>query len=191
MPTFAGMRDQLRKLRTAARRLGAFARAEDGTAAVETALVAAPFLLLLFGIIELGIIFLVSASLDNATSTIGRTIRTGEEQTGAAPTAANFKSAICSNFGWLQSDCAANLAVDVETFSSFSAVTAPHPVSNGVFNPNNLAFNPGGPNDIVVVHAYYPWPLVAPGLTQALSTVSGGKALLTSVSTFRNEPYGS
>jgi hypothetical protein len=129
--------------------------------------------------------------LENATSSIGRTIRTGELQSGAAPTAANFKSAICSNFGWLQSDCSANLAVDVRTFATFSTVTAPQPLSHGVFDPSSLTFNPGGPSDIVVVRAYYPWPLMAPGLTSALATVNGGKVLLTSTATFRNEPYGS
>ena len=173
-----------------ARPLRRFLRAHDGAAAVEMALVATPFFMLLFGIIELALIFLVSSSLENATAAAARTIRTGEMQT-AGGTAGSFKTTICNNFGWLQSDCANNLYVDVRTFTSFASVTAPQPVSNGTFNPGALQFTPGGPSQIVVVRAYYQWPLIAPLMSQALQTLNGGKVLITSTATFRNEPYGS
>ena len=168
-----------------------FAHDRDGAAAVELALVATPFFMLLFGIIELALIFLVSSSLENATMEAARTIRTGQLQTGGSATATAFKTAICNNFGWLQSDCSANLSVDVRTFATFQSVTAPQPVTNGVFNPAALTFTPGGPTDIVVVRAYYQWPLIAPLMDQALQQLSGGKVLITSTATFRNEPYGS
>ena len=171
--------------------IGRFARNTRGAAAVELALVATPFFALLFGIIELALIFLVSSSLENATMQAARTIRTGQLQSGGAATSAAFKTAICNNFGWLQSDCSANLSVDVRTFSTFQSVTAPQPVSGGVFNPAALTFTPGGPTDIVVVRAYYQWPLIAPLMSQALQQLNGGKVLITSTATFRNEPYGS
>ncbi|MEI9965539.1 MAG: hypothetical protein WDM92_13585 [Caulobacteraceae bacterium] len=41
------------------------------------------------------------------------------------------------------------------------------------------------------MRAYYQWSLVAPLMDKALTSLSGGKALLTSTATFRNEPYGS
>ena len=171
--------------------IGRFARNTRGAAAVELALVATPFFALLFGIIELALIFLVSSSLENATMQAARTIRTGQLQSGGAATSAAFKTAICNNFGWLQSDCSANLSVDVRTFATFQSVTAPQPVSGGVFNPAGLTFTPGGPTDIVVVRAYYQWPLIAPLMSQALQQLNGGKVLITSTATFRNEPYGS
>jgi hypothetical protein len=62
-------------------------------------------------------------------------------------------------------------------------------VVNGVFTPSALTFNPGGPCDIVVVRSYYQWTLFTPLMNQALETVSGGKTLITSAATFRNEPY--
>ena len=155
------------------------------------ALIATPFFALLFGTIELALIFLVSSSLENATAQAARTIRTGQLQTGGAATAAAFKTAICNNFGWLQSDCTTNLSVDVRTFTTFASVTAPQPVTNGVFNAGALTFSPGGPGDIVVVRAYYQWPLIAPLMDQALQQLNGGKFLITSTAAFRNEPYGS
>jgi Flp pilus assembly protein TadG len=169
----------------------AVVRSERGAAAVEMALVATPFLMLLFGILELGMIFLISSSLENAMDMAARTVRTGQFQTGGTATAAAFKTAICNNFSWPTSACNANLYVDVRTYSSFSSVTAPQPVSNGTFNTGALTFNPGGPNDIVVVRAYYQWPLIAPMFDQALQQLNGGVALLTTTAAFRNEPYGS
>jgi Flp pilus assembly protein TadG len=168
-----------------------FARADGGATAVEMALVAMPFLALTFGILELALIFLVSASLENATDTAARTIRTGQLQTGApaAATSAAFQASICNNLGWLQGDCSSNLYVDVETFPTFAAVTAPAVVVNKTFEPAALTFTPGGPGSIVVVRAYYQWPLMAPLMSQALQSIGGGKALITSTVAFRNEPY--
>lgn len=168
-----------------------FARADGGAAAVEMALIAMPFLALTFGIIQLALIFLVSASVENAMDAASRTIRTGQFQTGAAPTPAAFKTSICDSLGWLQGDCDANLYLDVETFPTFAAVTAPPVVVNKVFNPAVLTFTPGVPGSIVVVRAYYEWPLQAPLMSQGLQTIGGGKALLTTTIAFRNEPYGS
>ena len=166
-------------------------RSERGAAAVEMALVATPFLMLLFGIIEVGMIFLISASLENGMDAAARTIRTGQFQDGGAPTSSAFKTSICNTFGWFQADCTTNLYVDVRTYASFSAITAPQPVQNGVFNPAALAFTPGGPDDIVVVRAYYKWPLIAPFFDQALQQLNGGMTVLTTTFAFRNEPYGS
>jgi Flp pilus assembly protein TadG len=170
-------------------RLAGFLKDKSGQAAVELALVSTPFFLLLFGIVELGLIFLVSSSLENATAQAARTIRTGSFQNGSTPTGAALKASICANFDWLPADCSSNLFLDVRTFSTFSSVTAPQPVSNGSFNPSALSCNPGGPGDIVVVRAYYLWPLIAPLMSKALQQVNGGKTLITSTATFRNEPY--
>jgi Flp pilus assembly protein TadG len=172
-----------------AARLKAFVKADSGAAAVEMALVAMPFFMLLFGIVELALIFLVSSSLENATQQAARTIRTGAFQNGGAANAAAFKTTICNKFGWLQSDCSTNLYVDVRTYQNFSSIGAPQPVQNGVFNPNALTCNPGTPGDIEVVRAYYQWPLIAPLMSQALQQLNGGKTLITSTATFRNEPY--
>ena len=169
----------------------AVVRAEGGAAAVEMALVATPFFMLLFGIIEIGMIFLISSTLENAMDLAARSIRTGQLQSGGSATASAFKTTICNNFGWFKSDCTAHLSVDVRTYATFAAVTAPQVVQNGTFNSSALTFTPGGPEDIVVVRAYYQWSLITPFFNQALQQLNGGSALLTSTAAFRNEPYGS
>ena len=171
------------------RMLRSLIRSERGAAAVEMALVAVPFLMLLFGIVEIGLIFMISTSLENGMDLAARTIRTGQLQTAGSATAASFKTTICNSFGWFQADCNTNLAVDVRTYSTFASVTAPQPVQNKVFNNAALTFTPGTPNDIVVVRAYYKWTLIAPFFNQAFQQLNGGVALLTATAAFRNEPY--
>ena len=55
-------------------------------------------------------------------------------------------------------------------------------------NAGQTTFDTGGPSQIVLVRAYYPWKLYVPLASGALDK-TGGKTLLTSITTFRNEPY--
>ncbi|WP_419320125.1 TadE/TadG family type IV pilus assembly protein [Caulobacter sp. ErkDOM-E] len=160
-----------------------FARARRGAVTVEFAFVSIPFLLLIFATIELGLVFLVSITLENAVIDVGRSIRTGEVQT-AGRTAAAFKTAVCTEMSWLGSACSTALSLDVRTFSGFSA-------SGVVLNtakPNTPCWDPGGPGSIVLIRAYYNWPLVTPLLQTGLQT-SNGKRMLTAATAFSNEPY--
>jgi Flp pilus assembly protein TadG len=173
----------------------ACARAEGGATAVEMALVAVPFFLLLFGTIELSLVFLLCTSLENATDLAARQVRTGEMQTAGGASAASFKTLVCNNLGWLQGDCNSNLYVDVRTFASFQTVAAPQPITTTAgktsFDQTKLTFAMGNPGDIVVVRTYYTWPLITPLVQQAIQTLSDGKMVISSTAAFRNEPYGS
>jgi Flp pilus assembly protein TadG len=172
--------------------IGRFARGRRGAAAVEFALVSIPFFALMFGIIEVGLIYFVATTLEAATNEAARQIRTGQLQGQATPeTAAGFKTLICGQLAWLGSNCTNNLTVQVQTFSSFQTVTQPSPIVNGQINQNNLTFSLGGPGDIVLVQAFYQWTVLAPALDRIGTPLNGGKMLLTSTSVFRNEPYGS
>ena len=169
-----------------------FAKATGGAAAVEFALMAIPFFLLLFGVIELALIFLLSTTLDNAAGEVGRRIRTGELQTQGGATVQSFKTAICDTLGWLKGDCESNLYVDVRTYDSFqTAGAAGAPVKNNAFDPSAFQFQLGQPNSIVVVRAYYKWPFITPLVSKAMGQFSDGSTVLVSTVTFRNEPYAS
>lgn len=165
-----------------------FIRDDKAATAVEFALLALPFFALIFGIIEVGLVFLVSTTLENAVAASGRQIRTGELQS-AGGTAATFKNAICANMSWLGSSCATNLNVDVRTYTSFGAVTTPNPVVNGAFQQNQMTFTPGVAGDIVVVRAYYQWTIFTPLLNAALVNLGSNKHLISATVAFRNEPY--
>lgn len=176
-----------RKIRSLYRR---FAAARRGATAVEFALIAAPFLALMFGVLELGMVFMVSTTLDNATEAAARKIRTGEFQTSGG-SSSTFKTAICNEMSWLGSSCPTKLQIDVRTFTKFANVTLTDPLTNGAFDATKTTFVPGTGEDIVVVRAYYEWTLITPMMNAGLASVGGTKRLIYSTVTFRNEPYDS
>jgi len=93
-----------------------FMRARRGATAVEFAFVALPFLILLFGIIELGGVFMASTTLEIATDRAARQIRTGEFQAHGGSTKDDFKTLVCQGMSWLQGSCSSNLYIDGRTF---------------------------------------------------------------------------
>lgn len=168
-----------------------FARATRGATALEFAIIGTPFLVLFFGIIELGLVFMVSITLQNATDAAARKIRTGQFQTGGAVTKNDFKTQVCNYMTWLQSSCSANLTVDVQTFTNFTnqSNTGARDASN--FNPANTCFATGVAGDIVLVRTYYQWTIFTPLLNAALVNMGSGsgKRLINAAASFRNEPY--
>jgi Flp pilus assembly protein TadG len=173
-----------------------FARADRGVTAVEFALVSLPILMMVFGLLELALVFLVGTTLDSATQRAARQIRTGEFQTGGASTAANFKTLVCSRMAWLAPKCANDLWLDVRTFANYGALANPPPIPPTAFKSVNgnppappVCFATGQPADIVLVRAYFRWDLFTPLLDKALDNTGSGQRLITSTTAFRNEPY--
>ncbi|MDE2465908.1 MAG: pilus assembly protein [Alphaproteobacteria bacterium] len=167
-------------------RLRRFTKSTDGATAVEFALIAAPFFALLFAILETGLVFIAQQTLQTATTQTARMIMTGQAQT-ANMSAAQFQQALCTNATALFS--CSGLYVNVQTFSSFSTMTQMNPLQNGKFVSSNMNFTPGGPGDIVLVQAFYQWPVWLAPLGFDLSNMSGNSRLLMATAVFRNEPY--
>jgi Flp pilus assembly protein TadG len=167
-----------------------FARRQDGSAAVEFALVATPFLALLFAIIESALVFFAGQSLEAAASESGRQIMTGQAQM-AGYSQDDFKNKVVCAYlasGVSLFDCANKVYVSVKTYSSFSDVNTNAPITNGQLDTSNLPYQAGGPGDIVVVQLYYKWPFYVSLLSDDLSNL-GGDRLLVATAVFRNEPY--
>ena len=174
------MADRARHHRRPPACLGRFARADDGAAAVEFAFVAIPFLILVFAIIELGLIFLVSMSLENAMMNVDRRIRTGDLKTA---TRERVLAETCGEMPWLGSSCASSLTLDVRQLPSFAdAEELRRPLANAV------CFDTGGPGSIMLVRGYYRWPMITPFLQQAVEASSGDREV-TFAAVFVNEPY--
>jgi len=163
-----------------------FLRSRDGTSGVEFAFVATPFLALSLGVIQTGLIFLSSQSLEQAAAVAGRLIMTGQAQT-AGWSAAQFQTQVCNQVATMF-NCSSNVHIDVETYSSFSAVNTGLPISGGALNTGALGYNPGGPGSIVMVRLYYQYPVFFSGTLQ-LSNLSNGDNLLAATAVFQNEPY--
>ena len=163
-------------------------RQQDGAAAIEFGLVAAPFLALVFAIMESAIVFFAGQALETAAADSARLIMTGQAQTQGFDQGA-FKNAVCGKIYGLF-NCNAGLYVDVKTYTSFSSINTSNPIdSNGNLQTSNFGYQPGGPGDIVVVRLMYQWPVYVSLLGLNLSDIAGGKRLIMSTVAFRNEPY--
>jgi Flp pilus assembly protein TadG len=164
------------------------ARDEGGIATVEFAIVAAPFLALMFAIMETAIVFFAGQTLETAVADSARLIMTGQAQT-ASYTATQFKNSVCAKILGLF-DCQGGLQIDVKTYSSFSSVSTAKPVdSNGNLQTSSFGYTPGGPGDIVVVRLMYQWPIYVSLLGFNLADLAGSKRLIMATAAFRNEPY--
>ena len=167
-----------------ARRL---AKREDGAAAVEFALVAAPFLALVFAIIETAIVFFAGQALETAVADSARLIMTGQAQT-AGYDQTKFKDEVCKKIYGLF-NCSQGISVDVKTYTNFSSIDMTKPVDANGNLQTNFTYSPGGPGNIVVVRLIYQWPVYVSLLGLNLSDMAGGKRLLMATAAFRNEPY--
>ena len=164
-----------------------FVRAQDGTAAIEFGLIAAPFLALLFAIMETALVFFAGQSLEAAVAASSRLILTGQAQ-NAGYSAANFKTQVCNQVVGLF-DCSSKLYVNVKNFSNFASASTTPPYNNGQFDSSKMQYAPGEPGDIVVVSLYYQWPIYVSLFSNNLANQGGSNRLLVATSSFRNEPY--
>ena len=163
-----------------------FLRARDGSTAVEFGMVALPFCLMMFAILELGLVFVTDSVLENATIETGRLVRTGQAS-AQSMTSAGFKTALCSRMGIFSADCANRATVDVRVIPAFNTAP-PDPMSGGTFDTSGLTYTNGNPGDLVLVRVWYTQPLLTTFMSQGLSRLNDGTVRMTATTAFRNEP---
>jgi Flp pilus assembly protein TadG len=162
-------------------------KSHSGSAIIEFALIAPIFFLMLFAIIEIGIIFFAQSTLQHATDNLGRMIRTGQVQ-GQQLTQTQVRTKVCADLAPLI-PCDNTLYIDVEAFSNFGSVTFSPPLdSKGNMIPLSN-FETGTACSVVLVRVFYGWPVFTPVLTSFLTSMAGSKHLLYAASAFRNEPF--
>lgn len=171
------------------RLLRGFARRNDGTAAIEFALVVLPFLALMIAIVETSIVFFAGQTLETAAADSARLILTGQAQTGNFDQNA-FKQQVCARV-YALFDCANGIYVDVRKSADFASVNLAPPVDNNGNLTNNFVYQPGSACDIVVVRLFYQWPIYMQLMGINLVNMSNHNRLLTATAAFRNEPFNS
>lgn len=194
-------------LRRTKARFDGFSSDRRGTTAIEFGLIMVPFLGLLLGIFQIGILFFTSEGLDGAVEDAARNIYTGQAQAANITTADAFRTTyLCPASGprLLPSfiDCT-KLIIDVRTATSFaSADTALDFYKTASTNQ----FCPGPPGSTVIVRVAYPMPVIIPIIigtnTQSVGILRAGmvndvpgnpgwKQLLLGTAVFVNEPFAS
>ena len=167
-----------------------FVSDKRGLAAVEFAMIAVPFFFLIFGLLEVCVIFIMSSVLEHGANEAARSIKTGQFQQ-AGFDQATFKTAVCAELFGLMT-CDDKLQLDVKTFSNFAGTSDPSPIdpATGDLDVSSFGFTPGGQNEIVVVRVFYEWDLLIPVMSAPLANMSENRRLLQATIAFRNEPFG-
>lgn len=178
--------------RAAARRfarLSRFRRDQRGASAVEFGLVALPFVALMFAILETALVFFAGQALETAISDTARLIRTGQAKDGGM-TVEQFRQNICDRIYQLF-DCEGGLELDVRTYPTFDSISLGPPEidEEGELVTDDFDFQIGDAGDIVVVRAFYAWPLIITTLGNDLSNYGDRKHLLVATAAFKNEPF--
>jgi Flp pilus assembly protein TadG len=162
-------------------------RDDRGISILEFAIIALPFLTVIFAILEVGFIYWGSYELDNATLSAARLIRTGQAQT-ANMFQAGMISQICSQV-FLLPNCTSKLQLNVQNFSNFASVKAPNPLNGQGNLSTSFPYQPGGPSTVNLVTSFYEWPLINFVTLAMLGNLADGNRLLQSSAVFKSEPY--
>lgn len=154
---------------------------------VEFALVAVPFFLLIFGILEVGLVFWATFELENATEDAGRMVRTGQvfdQNMGES----ELKTEIC-NRTTILFDCQSKLRIDARSGQSFGAMSMPTALDDAKQMKDSFSWSPGGSNDVVIFTAFYEWPLINLISQAGFGNMGNGNRLLRASAVFRSEPF--
>ncbi len=180
-----------------------FWRAHEGVSAVEFAMLAPVFLLLLFGIIEFSLIMLVTNIMENATSITSRMGRTGYAAAGTSRED-TIRASIDDRAGVFIDP--QRLTITSKYYQQFDQINDAEPWNDA--NHNNVAETGeytdingngqydsdmgqagyGNAEDIVVYTVRYPWSIMTPIMREIIGNTQG-KFPIVAHAVVRNEPY--
>ena len=187
----------LRSRKLLTRRIRRYFKNKKGTVAIEFAILAIPFFMLIFAILELAVVFFIHSTLNHAINEAARQMRIGSFQ-ACGGTQQDFKDLVCDNMVGL-GDCDKRLRLDVVSQSSFSSISLVPPPPPNQANPSN----PSSTDDIqngawsnttanapVVIRGLYYHKLVLPTQLTRLENINGtGIRMLVATTAFKNEPF--
>ena len=187
----------LRRIFAAGRRAAAaFARRQDGGPALEFALVAPIFIVLLLATLQVAIIYLANAYLETAAEDAARMVLTNNAVTTTngqttPMTAAQFKAAVCSEITTLFT--CGNIMVSLAPAASTTSISTAAPAfnANGTLQ-NALPFTMPSSGQIAVLQVIYQWPVIGLPLGWNFANLGNGTFLMMSTQVFTVEcPNGS
>jgi Flp pilus assembly protein TadG len=187
------------------RRLKTIRRNDDGSTAIEFALVSMPFLALMFGIMSISLVFFWIFTMENAVWAASRDLRTGAFQNPVVGSRYyglstdqkkdQFKLAVCERAA-VKSDCMAGSRILVQartTFGGGSGIQAPNclKADNSLVDETAAwaAFDAGAASSVVMVTVCYSWAFGGKLPFLHLKTIADGSYLIQASSAFRTEPY--
>ncbi|CVI60234.1 MULTISPECIES: TadE/TadG family type IV pilus assembly protein [Agrobacterium] len=180
-----------------------FGVSRDGTAAIEFAILAIPYFLVVFAIIETFVALMAEQVVANATETMARRLRTG--QISSSISKEDFRKSFCDEVS-VMITCSADeidkepkLYIDLRSFAAFKDIPTTIPLkAYGEYYDLDTAqfgFTPGGPETINMLRVYYRWRVVADIIRPYLTKIRPADGsmpshfLIVATNAFMNEKY--
>jgi len=167
-----------------------FLRNREGSTAIEFSLLAIPFAMLVFAILESCISFASQQVMSNITDDIARQIRTGELRP-AALSVNSLKTMICDKLEVIVADDCPGLEVDLRQFASFAdaAKIRVKLTTDNDLDTSDFAVAPGPAMSKNMLRVFYKWPVMIDFMAKLVSNLKGGKTLHFATVTWQNEPF--
>lgn len=157
-------------------------------------MLAAPFALLVFAILESCISFAGQEVMANITDDVARQLRTGQVRQ-ANVTEATLKSMICSRLEIMVAKDCPGLEVDLRAYPSFAAAaqTGFNIQDGGIAltgtTPSTFTVSPGLAESINMLRVFYKWPVMTDFMAKSMANLKDGNTLHFASMTWKNEPF--
>jgi Flp pilus assembly protein TadG len=166
-----------------------FKKDSSGSVAIEFSMLAIPFAMLVFAIIEVCVSFTEQQVMANVTDDVSRLMRTGQMKTADATPAA-VRTKICNALQFMAPAGCPGLDIDLKEYASYGAVPTTIPyLPSGDINTSGFTVALGGATTINHLRVFYRWPVITDLMSSYMSGLPGKKMLLYSSATWRVEPY--
>ncbi|MEW6632739.1 TadE/TadG family type IV pilus assembly protein [Mesorhizobium sp.] len=166
-----------------------------GSTAIEFAMLAIPFALLIFAILESCISFAGQEVMANAADDVARQLRTGQIQPAAATSTA-INQAICNELQIMVAQNCPGLLVDLRQYSTFTdAAAAGFQIVNGDIQltqgtaTTTFTVAPGPSGSKNMLRVFYKWPVMTDFMAKSMANLNGGNTLHFASVTWQNEPF--
>jgi Flp pilus assembly protein TadG len=175
----------LRRIFNAGRRAAAaFATCRDGGPAVEFALVAPIFIVVVYATAQCAIIYICNSYLETGAEAAARQVLTNQSTT---LTAAQFKTAVCNNMPALFNCASVMVGLQPATSETSISTTTPAFNSNGTLS-GTLPYQQPTSGQIGVLQVMYQWPVIGLPLGWNFANLGNGTYLMMSTQVFKVEP---
>lgn len=193
-----------------ASRLRRLFKSSEGATAIEFAILAIPFMMIVFATFETFIAFTGEQLVSNAVDTMARRVRTGQITFNLGRTTdmtrTQFRQEFCKQISVMitcsntEAATPNKLWIDLEQVTSFADIPTNIPLvaTNGGktkdLDTTKMNYSAGGAGKINMFRAYYRWPITTDLVRPYISNIqqegsTKGQFLIVATSAFQNENY--
>lgn len=169
--------------------LARFVRNRRGSTAIEFTILAIPFSMLVFAVLESCISFAAQQVMANTADDIARQFRTGQIKAEDL-TKQEVRDLICDRMQIIVSPGCPGLEVDLQSYATFAeAAQVGVKFNNGDIDTDDFDIAPGPSMSKNMLRVFYRWPVITDFMRKSMANLPDGKTLHFASVTWQNEPY--